>query len=87
MPYPAETPVTDPDGLRCTAVWDGVRCHRTATEFYSVEDPPYYEGHCPLCDKRSRPRGREDAGSRKISEEEAVIRSVMEESSRAGSRT
>lgn len=76
--------MTGREGLRCTAVWDGVRCQRRAARFYSLEDPPYYEGLCDPCGKRSQPRGRERPAGEEITEDEAVVRSVMEDGRRTG---
>jgi hypothetical protein len=66
-------------GLRCTCVWDGVRCSRRASEFYSLMDHPYYASFCDPCSHRSRPRGKGALGAAEITEDEAVVRSVMED--------
>lgn len=78
MAYISEIRVTHAVGITCTCVWDGVRCSRRASEFYSILDHPYYAAFCDPCSHRSRPRGKGNLGDVEITEDEAVVRSVME---------
>jgi hypothetical protein len=42
-------------------------------------DHPYYASFCDPCSHRSRPRGKGALGAAEITEDEAVVRSVMED--------
>lgn len=63
--------------IRCTFVWDGVRCSRTASNFYSLNESPYYAAFCDRCSHKSNPRGL-DNKTNEISESDAVVRSILE---------
>jgi hypothetical protein len=71
--------VSHSGGITCTCVWDGVRCLRRASRFYSVREHPYYQALCSQCEKKSHPRGLQREWDREITEDEAVVRSVMEQ--------
>lgn len=73
--------MTDPaQSVTCTCVWDGVRCRRRAELIYRKDSPPYYEGYCSHCRQRAKPHGSGALGrGEPISEEEALVLSVMEE--------
>jgi hypothetical protein len=64
--------------LECTYELDGVKCNRPAVEFYQINHPPYYVAYCTRCSSFSKPRGQIRSNWKPISEEEAIILSVME---------
>lgn len=72
----------DLNQVTCTCVWDGVPCQRRADLIFRIKKPPYYEAYCSRCRQRARPHGKEALGDGDpISEDEAVVSSVMEEPS------
>jgi len=72
--------VPDSEQVTCTCVWDGVPCQRRAELIFRTKRPPYYDAYCSRCRQRARPHGKEELGNGDpISEDEALVSSVMEE--------